>query len=101
MKISEGQLVGKVVGFQNFELTFELTEQEQQVFDAFKADYNIEKLKNMTPQAITKMFLLSDIEKIMKHMKHCLQQIRTKKQKVFEDIMRKRKSYVRSCLQRK
>lgn len=63
MKISEGQLVGKVVGFQNFELTFELSEQEQQVFDAFKADYNIEKLKNMTPQAITKMFLMSDIEK--------------------------------------
>lgn len=63
MKISEGQLVGKVVGFQNFELTFELTEQEQQVFDAFKTDYNVEKLKNMTPQAITKMFLLSDIEK--------------------------------------
>lgn len=63
MKISEGQLVGKVVGFQNFELTFELTEQEQQAFNAFKTDYNIEKLKNMTPQAITKMFLLSDIEK--------------------------------------
>ena len=63
MKINEGQLVGKVVGFQNFELTFELTEQEQQVFDAFKTDYNVERLKNMTPQAITKMFLLSDIEK--------------------------------------
>lgn len=63
MKINEGQLVGKVVGFQNFELTFELTEQEQQVFVAFKTDYNVEKLKNMTPQAITKMFLLSDIEK--------------------------------------
>jgi len=63
MKINEGQLVGKVIGFQNFELTFELTEQEQQVFDAFKTDYNVEKLKNMTPQAITKMFLLSDIEK--------------------------------------
>ena len=29
MKISEGQLVGKVVGFQNFELTFELSEQER------------------------------------------------------------------------
>ncbi|WP_418302762.1 hypothetical protein [Lysinibacillus fusiformis] len=63
MKINEEQLVGKVVGFQNFELTFELTEQEQQVIDAFKTDYNVEKLKNMTPQAITKIFLLSDIEK--------------------------------------
>ena len=63
LKINENQIVGKIVGFQNFELTFELSDQEQQAFDAFKTDYNIEWLKDVSPQAITKMFLLSDIEK--------------------------------------
>lgn len=63
IKINEEQLFGKIVGFQNFELTFELSDQEQQVFDAFKTDYNVERLKGVSPQAITKMFLLSDIEK--------------------------------------
>ncbi|MEK4627828.1 MAG: hypothetical protein ABS944_04830 [Solibacillus sp.] len=62
LKIHENQLLGKVVGFQNFKLTFELTDEEQRVFTSYKMDYNIERLKDMTPQAIVKMFLLSDIE---------------------------------------
>lgn len=63
LKINKGNLVGKIIGFQNFELSFELTEQEQRVFDDFKTDYDVNRLKDVTPQAITKMFLLSDIEK--------------------------------------
>ena len=60
LKINENQLAGKVVGFQNFELTFGLTEAEQQAFDLFKTDYNLQHLKDVSPEAIAKMYLLSD-----------------------------------------
>lgn len=60
LKINENQLAGKVVGFQNFELTFHLTEEEQKAFDLFKTDYNLQHLKDVSPVAITKMYLLSD-----------------------------------------
>ena len=62
-KIEESQLVGKVVAIQNFNLTFELSPEELEVYEAFKVDHNLERLKNISALAMTKMFLFSDIEK--------------------------------------
>ncbi|MER2190272.1 MAG: hypothetical protein ABS951_04870 [Solibacillus sp.] len=62
-KITEAQLVGKVTGIQKVERTFYLTADEQRVFDAFKTDYHMEHLRDVSPVTIAKMFLLSDLER--------------------------------------
>ena len=63
LTIKEGQLIGKVTAIHApDELALTLSQQEQAVFEAFKQDYDLERLRHVSPVAIVKMFLLSDIE---------------------------------------
>ncbi|WP_336046365.1 hypothetical protein [Solibacillus ferritrahens] len=63
LKIKNAQLVGKVTAIQaSDELALTLTPEEQAVYEAFKTDYELERLRAISPVTITKMFLLSEIE---------------------------------------
>lgn len=63
-KIKEAQLAGKVIALQNREqLAFHLKPEEQAVYDMFKTDYQLERLRDVSPVVIVKMFLLSEMEK--------------------------------------
>ncbi|MER1987136.1 MAG: hypothetical protein ABS948_14720 [Solibacillus sp.] len=63
-KITEAQLIGKVTAIYNTEqLAFHLTPDEQALYDAFKTDYNVEHLRDVSPVGFVKMFLLSEVEK--------------------------------------
>lgn len=64
VNITEAQLIGKVTAIYNPEqLSFHLTPDEQAVYDAFKTDYDVEYLRYVSPVAVVKMFLLSEMEK--------------------------------------
>ncbi|MCH7322268.1 hypothetical protein LZ480_10225 [Solibacillus sp. MA9] len=63
LKINEGQLAGKVTAIQaSDELALTLTAEEQAVFEAFKIDHDLERLRHISPVVIAKMYLLSEIE---------------------------------------
>ena len=63
LTIKEGQLIGKVTAIHApDELALTLTPEEQAVYEAFKIDYDLERLRDLSPVAIVKMYLLSDIE---------------------------------------
>lgn len=63
LKIKSVQLVGKVTAIQaSDKLALTLTPEEQAVYESFKTDYDLERLREISPIAITKMFLLSDID---------------------------------------
>lgn len=64
LTIKEAQLAGKVTAIQaTDELELTLTPEEQAVYEAFKMDYDLEHLRDISPVAIVKMFLLSEVEK--------------------------------------
>ncbi|MEK3766574.1 hypothetical protein [Solibacillus sp. FSL K6-4121] len=63
LKIKDAQLAGKVTAiYAPVELALTLTPEEQAVYEAFKTDYDLERLRGISPIAITKMFLLSESE---------------------------------------
>lgn len=63
LTIKEGQLIGKVTAIHApDELALTLTPEERAVYEAFKIDYDLERLRDLSPVAIVKMYLLSDIE---------------------------------------
>ena len=63
LTIKEGQLIGKVTAIHApDELALTLTPEEQAVYEAFKTDYNLERLRDVSPVAIVKMFMFSDME---------------------------------------
>lgn len=63
LKIYEGQIAGKVTAIQTpGELALTLTAEEQAVFEAFKIDHDLERLRHISPVEIAKMYLLSEIE---------------------------------------
>lgn len=63
LTIKEGQLIGKVTAIHApDELALTLTPEEQAVYEAFKTDYDLERLRDISPVAIVKMFMFSDIE---------------------------------------
>ncbi|MGN7476811.1 hypothetical protein ACTHOQ_03055 [Solibacillus silvestris] len=63
LKVKNAQLAGKVTAIQApDELALTLTPDEQAVYEAFKTDYDLERLRTVSPIAITKMFLFSEIE---------------------------------------
>lgn len=64
VKITEAQLIGKVTAlYQTKQAAFQLLPEEQALYDAFKLDYNLERLRDVSPVVIVKMFLLSEMEK--------------------------------------
>lgn len=63
IKIYEGQIAGKVTAIQTpKELALTLTAEEQAVFEAFKIDHDLERLRHISPVVIAKMYFLSEIE---------------------------------------
>lgn len=63
LMITEAQLIGKVTAIHAPDkLALTLSEEEQVIFDAFKTDYDLERLRDISPVAIVKMFMFSDIE---------------------------------------
>lgn len=62
IKINEAQLIGKVVGIQNFNVTFKLTDEEQTIYETFKKDHNLDHLSDVDPLSIAKIYLMAEIE---------------------------------------
>ncbi|MER2127089.1 hypothetical protein [Solibacillus sp.] len=67
LTIKEAQLIGKVTAIHApDELALTLTSEEHAVYEAFKTDYDLERLRDISPVTIVKMFIFSDIEQDFK-----------------------------------
>ncbi|SOC08416.1 hypothetical protein SAMN05880501_10577 [Ureibacillus xyleni] len=60
--ITDAQVIGKVVGVQNFKPTFSLNKDEKVLYDAFKESLNIELFKDVSPLSIAKIYIMAEME---------------------------------------
>lgn len=60
--ITDAQIIGKVIGVQNFKPTFSLSTDEKKLYDAFKESLDIELFRGVSPLSIAKIYIVAEME---------------------------------------